>query len=194
MNTFGHQGRRILLYKIFLVLGLVAIFIVDLSIPLGLIIWLSYIPLIFLAVFLKDRGFLRFLGFLSCGFIILAFFFDVSRVKELVPFWISVYHRMFGIIIILIIDHISCKLLETREIVGKLEKLIKVCAWTKRINVDGEWISLEEFMRRYLDKDVTHGISPEAYEKMLKESNVKHEGGVKGKQDLHDTENPARDQ
>ena len=41
------------------------IFAVDLFIPLGLIIWLGYIPLIFLSLFLKDRKFLKLLDCLK---------------------------------------------------------------------------------------------------------------------------------
>lgn len=40
--------------------------------------------------------------------------------------------------------------------------LLKVCAWTKRIEVDGRWISIEEFLSRYLQLQLTHGMSEEA--------------------------------
>jgi PAS domain S-box-containing protein len=40
--------------------------------------------------------------------------------------------------------------------------LLKVCAWTKRIEVDGRWVSLEEFLSQYLQLELTHGMSEEA--------------------------------
>ena len=40
--------------------------------------------------------------------------------------------------------------------------LLKVCAWTKRIEVDGRWISIEEFLSQYLQLQLTHGMSEEA--------------------------------
>ena len=40
--------------------------------------------------------------------------------------------------------------------------LLKVCAWTKRIEVDGRWISIEEFLSEYLHLQLTHGMSEEA--------------------------------
>ncbi|HSH38290.1 MAG TPA: PAS domain S-box protein [Chthoniobacterales bacterium] len=40
--------------------------------------------------------------------------------------------------------------------------LLKVCAWTKRIEVDGRWISIEEFLSHYLHLQLTHGMSEEA--------------------------------
>ena len=40
--------------------------------------------------------------------------------------------------------------------------LLKVCAWTKRIEVDGRWVSMEEFLSQYLQLQLTHGMSEEA--------------------------------
>lgn len=40
--------------------------------------------------------------------------------------------------------------------------LLKVCAWTKRIEVDGRWVSIEEFLSHYLQLQLTHGMSEEA--------------------------------
>lgn len=148
------------------------IFAVDLFIPMGLIIWLGYIPLIFLSLFLKDRKFVKLLGYAISIFIIVAFVFDVSVSKGLVPWQLSLYHRFFGVLLIAIITFISLKLIETRTRIDRLEKLIKVCAWSKKIKVEDEWLTIEEFMKRYLGKDVTHGISPEAYDKMFTETKV----------------------
>ncbi|HCE42709.1 MAG TPA: hypothetical protein DET40_04105 [Lentisphaeria bacterium] len=71
------------------------------------------------------------------------------------------------------------KLFETRTRIDRLEKLIKVCAWTRKIKVEDEWLTIEEFMKKYLDKDVTHGISPEAFEKMFKETKVSYDSKQK---------------
>jgi hypothetical protein len=39
-----------------------------------------------------------------------------------------------------------------------LEKFMRVCAWCRRINYQGDWIPLEEFMRQGFDTPTTHGI------------------------------------
>lgn len=46
------------------------------------------------------------------------------------------------------------------------EQLHVICAWTKRIRVDGKWLTLEEFLKTHLNVDVSHGISPEAFEQL----------------------------
>jgi K+-sensing histidine kinase KdpD len=42
-----------------------------------------------------------------------------------------------------------------------------VCAWTKRINVEGRWVALDEFLTDTLNAKVTYGVSPEAMQEVL---------------------------
>ncbi len=39
---------------------------------------------------------------------------------------------------------------------------VTVCAWTKRVLFEGQWLTLEEYLLRAHDLPVSHGISPEA--------------------------------
>jgi uncharacterized membrane protein len=55
---------------------------------------------------------------------------------------------------------------EIRKLQGKLQV---VCAWTKRIKVEGKWITYEEFLKRHLNINLSHGMSPEACEKFSQE-------------------------
>ena len=55
------------------------------------------------------------------------------------------------------------KLLEAAAEIKRLRHgLLKVCAWTKRIEVDGRWVSIEEFLSKYLHLHLTHGMSDDA--------------------------------
>jgi PAS domain S-box-containing protein len=47
------------------------------------------------------------------------------------------------------------------EIKRLQHSLIKVCAWTKRIEVDGRWITVDDFLKDHLRLQLTHGISIE---------------------------------
>jgi CHASE3 domain sensor protein len=40
--------------------------------------------------------------------------------------------------------------------------LVTLCAWTRSVEYEGEWISFEEYLRRRFDLSTTHGISPDA--------------------------------
>lgn len=40
--------------------------------------------------------------------------------------------------------------------------LVTLCAWTRSVEYEGEWISFEDYLRRKFDISTTHGISPDA--------------------------------
>lgn len=40
--------------------------------------------------------------------------------------------------------------------------LVTLCAWTRSVEYEGEWISFEEYLRRKFDISTTHGMSPDA--------------------------------
>jgi hypothetical protein len=42
-----------------------------------------------------------------------------------------------------------------------------VCAWTKRINLEGRWVALDEFLTNNLNTQITYGVSPEAMQEVL---------------------------
>lgn len=49
----------------------------------------------------------------------------------------------------------------TRKIQQLRSGLLTVCAWTKRIQHEGKWLSPDEFLRDHLQLPLTHGISDE---------------------------------
>jgi hypothetical protein len=53
---------------------------------------------------------------------------------------------------------------EVRRLQGQIQV---VCAWTKRINVEGRWVALDEFLTDQLNAKVTYGVSPEAMQEVL---------------------------
>jgi hypothetical protein len=48
-----------------------------------------------------------------------------------------------------------------------LEKFLRVCAWCRRINYQGDWMRLEEFMKQGFDTPTTHGICPECFQQQM---------------------------
>jgi len=45
--------------------------------------------------------------------------------------------------------------------VQQLEEFMRICAWCRRIDYKGEWITLEKFMEQGFDTPTTHGICPD---------------------------------
>ena len=50
----------------------------------------------------------------------------------------------------------------------RMQEMITICAWSKLIEFEGEWLSIEEYLSRRLDARITHGISHAEAEKMRK--------------------------
>ncbi len=57
----------------------------------------------------------------------------------------------------------------TAEIRAYKGQFQTICAWTNQIKDGDEWISFPEFLTRHLQTQVTHGISPDAAEKIKAE-------------------------
>ncbi len=53
---------------------------------------------------------------------------------------------------------------QIRKLQGQLQV---VCAWTKRINVEGKWVALDEFLTDKLNAKISYGVSPEAMQEVL---------------------------
>ena len=56
-----------------------------------------------------------------------------------------------------------------------LEKLITVSAWSRKIQVDGEWVSFEEFLTGRLGVSITHGIDPETATEIHREIDLQNQ-------------------
>ena len=50
---------------------------------------------------------------------------------------------------------------QTKELEQHIGTLMKVCAWSRTVEYQGEWISFEEYMRRRFNIETTHGMSPD---------------------------------
>jgi len=55
-----------------------------------------------------------------------------------------------------------------------LRQIVTVCAWTGQVQFEGEWIRLEEYLKRRFGVSVSHGLSKEAAAKMIQEIRQTH--------------------
>jgi K+-sensing histidine kinase KdpD len=62
----------------------------------------------------------------------------------------------------------------TEETLKLQHQLHVVCAWTKRINIEGKWIPLDEFLTDKLNAKVSYGVSPEAMQEVLQNAESAH--------------------
>jgi hypothetical protein len=50
-----------------------------------------------------------------------------------------------------------------------MRQIVTVCAWTGRVQYEGEWIRLEDYLKRRFGISVSHGLSKEAASRMIEE-------------------------
>jgi len=56
---------------------------------------------------------------------------------------------------------------EAEEALARVRRLLPVCAWCDRIRTDeGAWETIEEYLERVEDADVSHGVCPECERRM----------------------------
>ena len=60
--------------------------------------------------------------------------------------------------------------------IKKLQNLITMCAWSKRVQYEGKWIPLEEYLRKRFGIRFSHGISQEEYDKWSATTDEEHAG------------------
>jgi hypothetical protein len=51
--------------------------------------------------------------------------------------------------------------------VQHLESFMRLCAWCRRIECEGKWMRLEDFMKQGYDTSTTHGICPECLRRQM---------------------------
>ena len=40
----------------------------------------------------------------------------------------------------------------------KHQNIVRMCAWTRKLEIDGQWVSVEEYLQRRFGLLVSHGI------------------------------------
>ena len=51
--------------------------------------------------------------------------------------------------------------------IRQLQSIITICAWTQRVNFNGKWMRMEDFLWHRFRVKVSHGISEEAFEGVM---------------------------
>jgi hypothetical protein len=49
----------------------------------------------------------------------------------------------------------------------RMQEMIKICAWSKLIEFEGEWLSIEDYLMRRFKAQISHGMSDIEAKKML---------------------------
>ena len=56
---------------------------------------------------------------------------------------------------------------QTRELERRVNDLVTMCAWSRTIDYQGEWISFEQYLLRRFNINTSHGVSPDEAKKVF---------------------------
>jgi hypothetical protein len=59
-----------------------------------------------------------------------------------------------------------------KQEIRKMGRLLTICMWTKQVRVDGEWMTVEDYLTKHCGVSLSHGISKQAAERILTEEGL----------------------
>jgi len=142
------------------------VFILDLEVPSGISVEALYVLPVLISLLADDRMATLCLAVVFTGLIALGFAFS-PRLD--LPVWVLVYDRLIVVLVVWITAVLGSEMAMAKRKIRDLAKLITICAWTKQVRVGGEWMSIDRYLTEYCGVTLTHGISKEAAEKILRE-------------------------
>jgi hypothetical protein len=157
----------------------------SLTVPEGMVIYAFYAIAIVTALPTWDRHFVRDMSLAAAVFVLL------TVVLLPVPesgSWARLLNGGAGLLAIWAALHLCLEtiasyearvqeelrqaqaLAQSRELAGHV---VMLCAWTKRVKEDGQWVPLEEFLTRHLHVRISHGVSDDVRDQLVGKSTDK---------------------
>ncbi len=56
-----------------------------------------------------------------------------------------------------------------------VSKVLTMCAWTKKVKVQDEWIPVKNYLRKHLGVTISHGMTEESARQFLADSGIEVE-------------------
>jgi ABC-type multidrug transport system fused ATPase/permease subunit len=142
------------------------VFIADLRSPRGLTVTSLYVvPILLTLVSDRPRLTLGVAG--ACTLLVLVGYHFSPDAG--VPTWIALADCLIVILLIWVTSWLGVEITRAKRRIRELEKWLTLCAWTKQVNVDGQWIPIERYLADYCGLKLTHGMSQEALNRFMGE-------------------------
>jgi hypothetical protein len=145
------------------------IFFIDLRAPRGLSVEALYVLPILISLLADSRKLTIWLAVL---FSVLVFVGWRLSADVGVPTWIVASDRIIIILAIWVTALLGIEITFAKQEIRRMGRLLTICMWTKQIRVDGEWISVEDYLTKHVGLSLSHGISKQAAENILNEEGL----------------------
>lgn len=142
------------------------VFIADLHSPLGLTVTVLYVVPTLLSL-MANQPRLTVAVAALCGVLVVAGYFLSPDIG--VPGWIVWSDRSLVLLVLAITAWLGNEIGRAKHRIHQLEKWLTICAWTKQVNLDGEWVPIERYLTEHVGLTLTHGMSREALDRFMGE-------------------------
>ena len=145
------------------------ILFVDLQLPLGVTITAFYVIPILISLMSDRRKYTLGLAILCTLLVVLGYFLspDIG-----VPRWIVLVDRSAVALVIWITAVLGIETTRAKKKIREMGKLLTICAWTKQIKIDDQWISIEDYLTKHCGLKITHVITKEAQQLYFKDMDI----------------------
>jgi hypothetical protein len=145
------------------------IFYTDLRAPRGLTVGALYVLPILVSLLADNRKLTLSLAILFSVLVAVGY----ASSKDIgVPSWIVMSDRIITVMTIWIAAVLGLEMTTAKRRIREMGRLMTICMWTKQVRVEGEWVPIERYLTDYLGVKLTHGISQEAAERILREEGL----------------------
>jgi K+-sensing histidine kinase KdpD len=153
-RTWTHLLLALLILLLDLVTGPYLLFPILFVIPVTLAAWFHSPRLAYALAFLLPLG----------------RFFIAEFVDQPAPLPFIIANNLIRFAVLLFMAFlVSRTARQTKELEQRVKDLVTVCAWSRTVEYQGEWISFEEYLLRRFNINTSHGISPAEAKKLFGE-------------------------
>ncbi len=151
----------------YLAIGLVILLLDLVTGPFLLFPILFVIPVALAAWFCSSRLAYAQALLLPLGRFFIAVYVDMSS-----PFPYIVANGLIRVAVLIFIAFLVNRTArQTKELERRINDLVTICAWSRTVEYQGEWISFETYLLRRFNINTSHGISPSEIQKIFENSN-----------------------
>ena len=145
--------------------GAVILFAIDLALPLGIALPMSYVALVLIALWSDQRWLTVSFAGSAVLFTVLGFFLLPSG-----DMMLGLINRGLAIVVIGITGSLVILAQDARQELRALHRFLPMCASCRKIKDEvGDWRGLEQFVEQSTDISFSHGMCPHCVEKWYPE-------------------------
>ena len=145
------------------------VLIIDFYTPLGITVSALHVIPILISLLADNRRLTLVVAAVCSVLVAIGYWFSPTAGVAL---WIVHTDRVIVLLLLWGTAILGMEVTKAKDQIRQLGRILTMCAWTRQIKVNEEWISIEEYLRKHVGLQVTHGISREAAEKLMGDQGI----------------------